>query len=58
MSQWNPVKVIVTQTSEVSTDHRNGIELSQRTILSKVDALRNEEIEFGLNEKTSQVESK
>jgi hypothetical protein len=58
VSQWNPVKVIVTQTSEVSTDHRNGIELSQRTILSKVDALRNEEIEFGLNEKTSQVESK
>ena len=58
MSQWNPVKVIVTQTSEVSTDHRNGIELSQRTILSKVDALRSEEIEFGLNEKTSQVESK
>jgi hypothetical protein len=52
------VKVIVTHSSEVSTDHRNGIGLSQHAILSKMNALRGEEIEFGLNEKTSQVESK
>ena len=36
---------------EVSTDHRNGIGLSQRAILSKMDALCSGEIEFGLNEK-------
>jgi len=47
---------VITHSSEVSTDHRHVFGLSQRALLSEASALRGEEIECGLNGKTSETD--
>ena len=54
---WNVIEVIITHSKEVATDRGDIIGLRRVghcTILSKTNALRGEDIEFGLNGRISQ----
>jgi hypothetical protein len=58
---WDVIEVIITHSKEVATDRGNIIGLRRvghRTILSKTNALRGEDIEFRLNGRSNQGGSK